>query len=116
MEIWREQHVTDILCVLQDLFGDIDDNEVPELLDDSLDDEILGAMDWDEIIKDVSLLSLMDESDLLAFQSTELANEGMIFTGSFFHKLCLKLFLGSKHHFQKISSHTKMTFSQKKKC
>ena len=94
VEIWREQHVTDILCVLQDLFGDIDDNEVPELLDDSLDDEILGAMDWDEIINDVSLLSLMDESDLLAFQSTVVADEGMIFTGSFFHKIVPKIILG----------------------
>eukprot|EP00794_Sanderia_malayensis_P014542 gene14542-16045_t len=88
VEVWRENHVVGILRILQEIFGDIDDEELTLTLDTSLDDEIMGVMEWDEIINDLSMVSLMDMSDLSFDQSTYLSdNEGVSVTDSFFQRV-----------------------------
>eukprot|EP00794_Sanderia_malayensis_P002676 gene2676-3095_t len=87
VEIWRENHVVGILRILPEIFGDIDDEELTLTLDTSLDDEIMGVMEWHKIIS-LSMVSLMDMSDLSFDQSTCLSdNEGVSVTDSFFQRV-----------------------------
>ena len=60
VKVWHEQHACGILKVLGEVFGDVDD--IPDLSEITCE-ELLGAMDWDEIHDDTSLFSMMDSQD-----------------------------------------------------
>ena len=87
VEVWREQHACGVLKVLGEVFGDIDD--VPDL-SDIVCEELLGAMDWDEIHDDSSLFSMMDSQDENMDDGTQdESGDGSLNRSSFFSNVDL---------------------------
>ena len=82
VEVWREQHACGVLKVLDEVFGDIGD--IPDL-SDSMCEELLGTMDWDDIHDDSSLFSMMDSQDEDMDDGTQdESGEGSLNRSSFF--------------------------------
>ena len=82
VEVWREQHACGILKVLGEVFGDVDD--IPDLSEITCE-ELLGAMDWDEIHDGTSLFSMMDSQDEDMDDGTQdESGEGSLKRNSFF--------------------------------
>ena len=82
VEVWREQHACGVLKVLDEVFGDVGD--IPDL-SDSMCEELLGTMDWDDIHDDSSLFSMMDSQDEDMDDGTQdESGEGSLNRSSFF--------------------------------
>ena len=82
VEVWHGQHVFGILKVLGEVFGDVDD--IPDLSEITCE-ELLGAMDWDEVHDDSSLFSMMDSQDEDIDDGTQdKSGEGSLKRNSFF--------------------------------
>ena len=78
----NNMHVEYVFKVLDEVFGDVGD--IPYLCD-SMCEELLGTMDWDDIHDDSSLFSMMDSQDEDMDDGTQdESGEGSLNRSSFF--------------------------------
>ena len=64
VEIWNKKHAVSVFKIIKDLFQDVKDNIAHSSSDSESEDEMpADNVLWNDIINDMSFLSLLDTSD-----------------------------------------------------
>ena len=64
VEIWNKKHAVSVFKIIKDLFQDVKDNIAESSSDSESEDEMpADNVLWNDIINDMSFLSLLDTSD-----------------------------------------------------